>query len=42
VRNLFDKRGQLSAVTQLSALGGPAQIAILQPRTIGISATSRF
>lgn len=42
VRNLFDVRGQLSAVTLLSALGGPAQVSILQPRTIGISASTRF
>jgi outer membrane receptor protein involved in Fe transport len=42
VRNLFDKRGPLSAATVLSALGGPAQVSMLQPRTIGLSATSRF
>ncbi len=38
VRNLFDARAQLSAQTFL----GPAQVAIAQPRTIGISATTRF
>lgn len=42
VRNLFDVRGQLSAVTLLSALGGPAQVSIVQPRTIGVSASTRF
>lgn len=42
VRNLFDVRGQLSAQTLLSVLGGPAQVSILQPRTIGISASTRF
>ena len=42
VRNLLDERGQLSAVTLLSLLGGPAQVAVLQPRTIGISASTRF
>ena len=42
VRNLFDQRGQLSAVTFLSAAGGPAQVTIVQPRTIGVSASARF
>jgi iron complex outermembrane receptor protein len=42
VRNLFDDRGQLSASTFLSGAGGPTQVTILQPRTIGISATTRF
>jgi iron complex outermembrane recepter protein len=36
--NLFDERGQLSAVTNF----GPPQVTILQPRTIGISASTRF
>jgi iron complex outermembrane receptor protein len=42
VRNLFDVRGQLSASTFTSGAGGPAQVTILQPRTIGISATAHF
>ncbi|MBA2921006.1 MULTISPECIES: TonB-dependent receptor [Sphingomonas] len=42
VRNLFDERGQISAFTVLSSLGGPAQVTMLQPRTIGLSATTRF
>jgi outer membrane receptor protein involved in Fe transport len=42
VHNLFDVRGQLSALTFVSALGGPAQITILQPRTIGLSLTTHF
>lgn len=42
VRNLFDERGQLSAFTVLSSAGGPAQVTMLQPRTIGLSATTRF
>jgi outer membrane receptor protein involved in Fe transport len=42
VRNLFDTRGQLSAATVLSILGGPAQVSMMQPRTVGISATTRF
>ncbi|ALJ14549.1 TonB-dependent receptor [Sphingopyxis macrogoltabida] len=42
VRNLFDVRGQLSAETSLSILDGPAQVTILQPRTIGLSLSSRF
>lgn len=42
VRNLFDERGALSAYTVLSSLGGPARVAVLQPRTIGIGLTGRF
>lgn len=42
VRNLFDDRGAISAYTGLAALGGPARVAILQPRTIGLGLSSRF
>jgi outer membrane receptor protein involved in Fe transport len=42
VRNLFDTRGQLSAQTVLSAFGGPAQVTILQPRTVGVELSTRF
>jgi len=42
VRNVFDTRGQLSASTLLSILGGPAQVTFMQPRTFGLSASARF
>lgn len=42
VRNLFDERGQLSASTVLTGLGGPAQVDIMQPRTIGVSVDWNF
>jgi len=42
VHNLFDVRGQLSAQTVLSALGGPAQVTMLRPRTVGLRLTTRF
>lgn len=46
VRNLFDVRGQLSAYTLLSAngltSGLPAQVSIMQPRTIGLSGSVKF
>jgi outer membrane receptor protein involved in Fe transport len=42
VRNLFDVRGQLSAQTVLSSFGGPAQVTILQPRTIGLKLSTAF
>jgi outer membrane receptor protein involved in Fe transport len=42
VRNLFDVRGQLSAFTAVAALGAPAQVSILQPRTVGLNLTTRF
>lgn len=42
VRNLFDDRGAMSVSTALAALGGPARVAILQPRTIGFNLSTRF
>jgi outer membrane receptor protein involved in Fe transport len=42
LRNMFDVRGQLSANTAYSILGGPAQVSILQPRTVGLSVTARY
>lgn len=42
VRNLFDDRGAISAYTPLAVLGGPARVSVVQPRTIGLSATTRF
>jgi iron complex outermembrane recepter protein len=42
--NLLDKRAQMSPPTGYIATtaAGPAQISILQPRTIGLSVTARF
>jgi iron complex outermembrane recepter protein len=42
VRNLFDERGQLSAGTVLTQLGGPAMISIMQPRTFGVAVDVKF
>lgn len=42
VHNLFDERGELSTFNGYSVFGGPAQVSIMQPRTIGISATTHF
>lgn len=42
VRNLFDVRGQLSAQTVLSSFGGPAQVTLLWPRTIGLKLSTGF
>lgn len=42
VRNLFDEQGQLSAATVLSSVGGPAQVTLLQPRTVGVRVNTRF
>lgn len=41
-RNVLDRRGQVSAETFLSAFGGPAHVTLVQPRTIGLSASVRF
>ncbi|WP_160330926.1 TonB-dependent receptor [Xanthomonas massiliensis] len=42
IRNVFDQGGQLSASTLLSSAGGPAQVTLLQPRTIGLNASWQF
>lgn len=41
-RNITDERAQLSAATVLSSAGGPAQVTMMQPRTVGVSFTSHF
>ena len=41
-RNIADERGQLSAFTGTSASGGPANVSILQPRTLGLSLDLSF
>jgi iron complex outermembrane receptor protein len=38
LHNLFDERGQLSSYTNF----GKPQVALLQPRTVGVSVTTRF
>lgn len=42
LRNLFDKRGQLSATTNFAFAGGPARVTVVRPRTIGVVLTTRF
>ena len=42
VKNVFDERGELSATTAFSALGGPVWVSLVQPRTIGVSLISQF
>ena len=42
VKNAFDERGQLSATTAFSALGGPVWVSLVQPRTIGLNVMSQF
>lgn len=41
-KNLTNERGQLSAVTGTSLLGGPANVSVLQPRTYGLSVDVSF
>ena len=41
-KNVGDERGQLSAVTGTSLLGGPANVSILQPRTFGLGVDVSF
>jgi len=42
VRNLFDARAQLGTSTAEMALGGPAQVELARPRTIGATLTASF
>jgi outer membrane receptor protein involved in Fe transport len=42
VQNLFDVHGQLAGQTILSQLGGPAQVLILRPRTVGLRLSTHF
>lgn len=42
VQNLFDTHGQLAGQTILSQLGGPAQVLILRPRTVGLRLSTHF
>ncbi|MEP7245922.1 MAG: hypothetical protein ABI885_19900 [Gammaproteobacteria bacterium] len=42
VRNVFHSRGQISAITAYSLAGGPAQVSILQPRTVGLNVDMHF
>ena len=42
VRNAFDAHAQLDASTSEMALGGPAQVVPVRPRTIGMTLTTSF
>ena len=42
VKNAFDERGELSATTAFSALGGPVWVSLVQPRTIGLNVITQF
>jgi outer membrane receptor protein involved in Fe transport len=42
VRNLFDARAQLGTSTAEMSLGGPAQVELARPRTVGMTLTASF
>ncbi|VVE13975.1 ligand-gated channel [Pandoraea horticolens] len=42
VHNLFDRRGMQSAATDYVPLGGAAQVAFIQPRTVGVQLDAPF
>jgi iron complex outermembrane receptor protein len=42
VKNLTDRPAQLNALTQTALAGGPAELIILQPRTVGLSISTKF
>jgi len=41
-KKVADERGQLSAMTGTSVVGGPASVGMLQPRTYGLSVDMSF
>ena len=41
-RNLFDKRAQIAAQSTVQALGGPAWVSVVRPRTLGATVTVPF
>ena len=41
-RNVFDAHAQLGASTSEMALGGPAQVELARPRTLGVTLTASF
>lgn len=42
IKNLTDRAAELSAETILATAGGPAEVALLQPRTVGLSFSTKF
>lgn len=42
VRNLTDERGQLSATTLYGSVGGPTNVQLIRPRTIGLTLSRSF
>jgi outer membrane receptor protein involved in Fe transport len=42
VRNVFDKRAQLSGTTAFVPVGGPVRVNVEQPRTVGVTVTANF
>jgi len=42
VRNVFDAHAQLGTSTSEMALGGPAQVELARPRTVGMTLTASF
>jgi outer membrane receptor protein involved in Fe transport len=42
VKNVTDQAAQLSALTQTALAGGPAEVSVLRPRTVGLSVSTKF
>ena len=42
VRNLFDAHAQLATSTAILSLGGPAQVELSRPRTVGVTLAASF
>jgi hypothetical protein len=41
-KNVLDEHGQMSAETQFSLMGGPAWVAPIRPRTVGLVLSREF
>jgi outer membrane receptor protein involved in Fe transport len=42
VKNVANRLGEMNAGTQISVAGGPAQVTLIQPRTVGLSFSTKF
>jgi iron complex outermembrane recepter protein len=42
VKNVANRMGELNAATQISVAGGPAEVTLIQPRTVGLSFSTKF
>jgi hypothetical protein len=42
IRNLFDEQGQLSPRLNIFPVSGPVLVSMTQPRTVGVTVSTKF